>query len=267
MQSLSKSLPKKDATRLPSSGAAANALARMVASKYVGRSLSLNFQVLHGRVLQVIEDKLPVVHGNGCTLDGWGRTRIRTDVVRAGEVWLRDHQTGRDHHFNLGSEYPPMLVGHDVSMLWVNGEHYATANHHTRAIETYFLSDAVGPYKAETNGWMAAVLALLIGPAVFFLALFALNAALPNAWSKFLHAIEPLHRWTQSEASGLCSTVIWWGVPISALVTWVCYLISKARARAHNARLDAELQDALDTAVDQHLRAYRLPGHGTRHLS
>ena len=30
-------------------------------------------------------------------------------IVEDGEVWLKNHQTGRDHHFKLGSEYPPML--------------------------------------------------------------------------------------------------------------------------------------------------------------
>lgn len=160
-----------------------------------------------------------------------------------------------------------MKVGHDVTLLWVNGRHYAVVNHHTGKMLRYALSDAVGPYKPLTNGCAALCLALMVGPAVFFLALFALGVALPHAWPNLLHAIAPAHRWTYPEVNGLFSELIGWGVAASILGTWIGYRISNRRARAYNARLDAELQDALEAAVDQPLRAYRVPGHGVSHLS
>lgn len=206
---------------------------------------------------------MPVVRGGGYTVEGWGRTRIRTDLVRDGEVWLRDHQTGRDHHIALGSEYPPMRVGHGVSMLWVNGEHYATANHHTGVMETYFLSDAAGPYRRATHGCLALILALLVGPAVFFLALFTLNAAFPAAWPALLHLVAPAHHWTRPELNGLCYKLPGWGAAASAVVAWVGYRRTNRRAGTHH----AGMQEALDAAVDQHLRGYQRPDTNSWHLA
>src|SRR5260370_14805621 len=128
------------------------------------RKLSLTFGVFHGRVTQIMEGKVPIVHGRGYSLDGWGGTRIETDVVRDGEVWLKNHQTGRDHHFKLGSAYPPMLPGHDVTILEVNRQRYAIANHNTRVLQNYSLTLAVGPYKSSISACPTPILALILPP-------------------------------------------------------------------------------------------------------
>jgi uncharacterized membrane protein (DUF485 family) len=221
--------------------------------------MDLNFTVLHGRVIQTMEGKIPIVSGNGYTVEGWGRTNIRTDVVREGEVWLKDHQTGRDHHFTLGSEYPPMLVGHDVSMLWVNEQRYAIANHNTEKLVSYPLARAVAPYRSLVSGCATAILVLVVAPVAFLGAMILLAVLFPG----FLHTVAPSHRW---EVYGLILKVILFGVPLASFMSWLLINLFNRKAQKHNARLNAELQQRLSEAINQYINSYRLPGNLPRYL-
>ncbi len=53
----------------------------MAASQDRKLSLNLNFGVFHGRVIQIMEGKIPIVHGRGYSIDGWGGTRIETGIT------------------------------------------------------------------------------------------------------------------------------------------------------------------------------------------
>src|SRR5260370_20826317 len=79
-------------------------LARMASQD---RKLALTFGVFHGRVIQIMEGKVPIVHGRGYSIDGWGGTRIQSDVVRDGEVGLKEHQTGGEPPSNIRTHAPP----------------------------------------------------------------------------------------------------------------------------------------------------------------
>jgi len=226
-------------------------LARMASQD---RKLALTFGVFHGRVIQIMEGKVPIVHGRGYSIDGWGGTRIQTDVVRDGEVWLKDHQTGRDHHFKLGSEYPPMLPGHDVTILEVNRQRYAVANHNTGVLQKYSLTRAVGPYKSAIGGCATAILALIVVPVVLINAIWMLVVFFPS----FVYAIAPTHHWTRPEVYGLLFKLIMVGIPVASFATWLFIRSANRKVRAHNAKLDAELGAGLSAAVNQHINSYRL---------
>ena len=218
------------------------------------RKLSLTFGVIHGRVIQVMEGKVPIVHGRGYSIDGWGGTRIETDVVRDGEVWLKDHQTGRDHHFQLGSEYPPMLPGHDVTILEVNHQRYAVANHNTGVLQKYSLTRAVGPYKSPIGGCVTAILALIVVPIVLVNAVWLLLALFPGV----MYAIAPTHHWTRPEVYGQLFKLGTVGIPVASFATWLFVMAANRKVRAHNAQVDAELRVQLSAAVHQYVSSYRL---------
>jgi len=234
----------------------------MAASQDRKLSLNLNFGVFHGRVIQIMEGKIPIVHGRGYSIDGWGGTRIETDVVRDGEVWLKNHETGRDHHFQLGSEYPPMLPGHDVTILEVNHQRYAVANHNSGVLQKYSLTRALGPYKSAIGGCATAILALIIAPIVLISALGLFDALFPS----FLYAIAPAHRWPRPEVYGLVFKLIMVGIPVACFATWLFIMSSNRKIRAHNAKLDAELRAQLSAAVNQYINAYRPPVNPPRFL-
>jgi hypothetical protein len=73
------------------------------------RKLALTFGVFHGRVIQIMKGKVPIVHGRGYSIEGWGGTRIQTEVIRDGEVWLKNHQTGGNPSGQL-CDMAPYLV-------------------------------------------------------------------------------------------------------------------------------------------------------------
>jgi hypothetical protein len=60
-----------------------------------------------------------------------------------------------------------MLVGHDVSMLWVNEQRYEIANHNTGKLVSYPLARAVAPYRSLVSGCATAILVLVLAPVAF----------------------------------------------------------------------------------------------------
>jgi hypothetical protein len=224
--------------------------------------MNLKFGVFHGRVIQIMEGKVPIVRGRGYTVEGWGRTRIDTDVVREGEVWLKNHQTGRDFHFELGSEYPPMLPGHDVTILEVNQQRYAIANHNTGQLLTYSLPYALGPYKSAAGGCVTAILALIVAPIVFVSVLSTVVAFFPG----FVHAIAPAHRWMRPEVYGLIAKILTVGIPVASFATFIWIWASNRKVHAHNARINGEVQAQLSDALNRYVHSYRPPFNPPRAL-
>jgi hypothetical protein len=95
----------------------------------------VHFDVLHGRVIEAFEAKVPDTRGGGCTIDGYGRSWVNTTVRDELSVWLVDHQSGQQHKIDFGTDYLPMRYGHDVTLLWANGKLCTIANHTTHQLK------------------------------------------------------------------------------------------------------------------------------------
>jgi hypothetical protein len=106
----------------------------------------INFTVLHGRVIESFEAKIPVVHGGGATV----RTAVPgsappfTVSFPAGSWIIRSVSNTK---IDFGRDYVDMRFGHDATMLWANEQLFAIANHTTGKIRYPALHWAILPEK------------------------------------------------------------------------------------------------------------------------
>jgi hypothetical protein len=107
----------------------------------------VNFNVLHGRVIECFEAKIPVVRGCGLSVRGYGSSWVGTTVHNVLSCWFVDHQTGQQHKIDFGQDYLDMRYGHDATMLWANDQLYAIANHTTGQIKYPALNRPILPQK------------------------------------------------------------------------------------------------------------------------
>jgi hypothetical protein len=130
----------------------------------------VSFQVLHARVIEAFEAKIPVTHGGGYTVRGYGTSWVNTTVRDELSVWLVDHQTGQQHKMDFGSDYLPMRMGHDVTLLWANGQLITIANHTTGQLKHPALHRPILRDKPVGSAWFHVILIpiLLFLTATFF---------------------------------------------------------------------------------------------------
>jgi len=147
-----------------------------------------------------------------------------------------------------------MLPGHDVTILEVNHQRYAIANHNTGVLQKYSLTRAVGPYKSLIGGCVTAILALIVVPIVLVNAVWILLALFPGV----MYAIAPTHHWTRPEVYGQLFKLGTVGIPVASFATWLFVMAANRKVRAHNAQVDAELRVQLSAAVHQYVSSYRL---------
>jgi hypothetical protein len=112
----------------------------------------IQFQVLYGRIVEAFEAKVPVTHGAGYTIRGYGRSWVTTTVRDELSVWLVDHQTGQQHKIDFGADFLPMRVGNDISLLWANGQLVTIVNHTTRQLKHPCPRQPVLPEKKVGSG-------------------------------------------------------------------------------------------------------------------
>jgi hypothetical protein len=134
---------------------------------------------LRGRVVSIGTERMPIVSGGGTTISGWGRTRIRTDIVERNEFWLRTPD-GRDYHFVLGNSLvPDMLLEHPVTVILYRETICAVVNHATQRQVTYHPLRPSGPYRSLGEASLIGCLALL----AFGLYLLLFGLAARNGWA------------------------------------------------------------------------------------
>jgi hypothetical protein len=218
----------------------------------------VNIAVLHGRVIECFEAKVPVVHGGGVTVRGYGRSWVDTTVHDVLSCWFVDHQTGQQHKIDFGQDYLDMRYGHDVTMLWANDQLYAVANHTTGQIKYPRLHRAIFPQKSVGLSFFTIavllVLALFEGIiSLLFAELFLTTVHGP--WSQLHHHQYQL---TQVGANlglliAIIATVVIGGLPFALLAR------GNAINRAYNQRQDNYLTVKLRQAEDQWIRQYAPP--------
>ena len=123
----------------------------------------VNFNVLHGRVIECFEGKIPVVHGGGVTVRGYGSSWVGTTIHDTFSAWFVDHQTGQQHKIDFGGDYLDMRYGHDATMLWANGQLFAIANHTTGQLKYPRLNRPILPEKKIGSAFVSIVLFLILG--------------------------------------------------------------------------------------------------------
>jgi hypothetical protein len=222
----------------------------------------INIGVLHGRVIECFEAKIPIVHGGGATVRGYGGSWVGTTVHNELSCWFVNHQTGQQHKIDFGGDYLDMRIGHDVTMLWANDQLYAINNHTTNRIKYPGLRRAILPEKIVGLSFFTVAFLL-------FLALFEGFASLVFAglfltmvhgpWSQLYH-----HQYilTQSGSNlglliAVIATVIIGGLPFALLAR------GNAKNRAYNQRQANYLTDTLRQAEEKWIRRYAPPRGAT----
>jgi hypothetical protein len=223
----------------------------------------VNFHALHGRVIECFEAKIPVVHGGGVTVRGYGRSWVDTTVHNVLSCWFVDHQTGQQHKIDFGQDYLDMRYGHDVTMLWANDQLYAIANHTTQKIKYPALNRPILPQKKIGSTFGSILLFLILAVlggivSIMFTGTF-LAIAVPGLWQ---------HHHQHYELTSTGSNLVLLVVTISILLVAGLPLGLRARdsakKRSYNQRQDSYLTDKLRQAEDQWIRQYSPPRIATR---
>ena len=215
--------------------------------------LPLKYDVFHGRVQEVLIGQTPFVHGEGRSFAGFGRSHITTELVKETSVWLKDHQTGREHRFDLGSIDLPIRTGHDITFLWVNLRLYAIHNHSTAETRYFPFPPAVPPFRKVRFRRLGSVLWVLLGVLLFGFAVLPLLLGL-SAYP-VLAAVGQPDLWT---AKILDPYIAMAQPPITAiLIVLACGLmyLCNRRERAYNLSLGQELERQLADAMDRYVFA------------
>jgi hypothetical protein len=230
----------------------------------------VNFNVLHGRVIESFEAKIPVVHGGGVTVRGYGRSWVDTTVHNTFSAWFVDHQTGQQHKIDFGQDYLDMRYGHDVTMLWANDQLYAIANHTTGQIKYPRLHRAILPGKQVGSIlFHIIVLPVLLGLTALclWIALAYTNAA--------IHGHTRTQRWQYGDAAvdaafaspkvhpimhdPTAAAIFFIGTLTIGLTPSILMAVSNNRNRRFNAAQRAYLTYKLHQAEDQWIRKYAPP--------
>jgi hypothetical protein len=137
----------------------------------------VSFKVLHARVIEAFEARIPITHGGGYTIRGYGTSWVNTTMRDELSVWLRDHETGQQHKMDFGSDFLPMRMGHDVTLLWANGQLVTIANHTTGQIKYPALNRPILDEKPVCSLWFHVI----VIPFLLFFAAAATWTAIPGA--------------------------------------------------------------------------------------
>ena len=218
----------------------------------------VNFGVLHGRVIECFEAKIPIVHGGGATVRGYGGSWVGTTVHDTFSAWFVDHQSGQQHKIDFGSDYLDMRYGHDATLLWANDQLFAIANHTTGQIRYPALHRAILPEKTVGSAFVSLVLFFILalfGGVASFMFVGAFLMIVHGPWSQLHH-----HQYQLTQTGsylGLLiatlSTLIIAGLPIALRAR------GNAKNRSYNQRQANYLADKLRQAEDQWIRRYVPP--------
>jgi hypothetical protein len=222
----------------------------------------VNFDVLHGRVIECFEGKIPVVHGGGVTVRGYGRSWVDTTVHDVFSAWFVDHQTGKQHKIDFGGDYLDMRFGHDATMLWANGQLFAIANHTNNQVKYPPINRPILPQKKVGSAFGSIVLFLifaLFGGVTSFMFVGAFLTIAHGPWSQLHHQHYQL---TQTGSSlGLLiatiATLIIAGLPVALRAR------NDAKNRSYNQKQENYLTDKLRQAENQWIRQYSPPRGAT----
>jgi hypothetical protein len=227
----------------------------------------VNFNVLHGRVIESFEAKIPVVHGGGVTVRGYGRSWVDTTVHNTFSAWFVDHQTGQQHKIDFGQDYLDMRYGHDVTMLWANKQLFAINNHTTNRIKYPALHRPILPDR-QVGGFFGnlffhvCVFPMMLVASWYFLILFIvllekffMTAPLSVHHNHMVHHAEP----STALNNPLVMSVFLLAVALISLVPSVLRLLRNSRNRKYNAAQHEYLTQQLNQAEDQWIRQYSPP--------
>ena len=230
----------------------------------------VHFAVLHGRVIECFEAKVPVVHGGGVTVRGYGSSWVGTTVHDTLAAWFVDHQTGQQHKIDFGRDYLDMRYGHDVTMLWANDQLYAVANHTTQKIKYPALNRPILPQKKVGSILFHLVaLPVLLGLAALFLWIgLAYTKAAAHGHSRMqmweyggtavdaTFANPKLHPIMHDPA---CAAIFVIGTLVVGLTPSILIAINNHRNRRFNVAQTANLTYKLRQAEEQWIRHYVPP--------
>jgi hypothetical protein len=218
----------------------------------------VHFNVLHGRVIECFEGKIPVVHGGGVTIRGYGRSWVDTTVHNVLSCWFVDHQSGQQHKIDFGQDYLDMRYGHDATLLWANGQLFAIANHTTGQIKYPRLQRTILPRKNVGLSFFTVAVLLLLALFEGIISLLLAELFLTTVhgpWSQLHH-----HQYQLTQAGAnlglliaIIATVIIGGLPFALLAR------GNAKNRAYNATQEQYLTDKLCQAEDRWIRQYAPP--------
>lgn len=220
----------------------------------------VHFSVLHGRVIECFEAKIPVVHGGGVTVRGYGSSWVGTTVHDTFSAWFLDHQTGQQHKIDFGGDYLNMRLGHDVTMLWANDQLYAINNHTTNRIKYPGLRRAILPEKNVGSAFVSIVLFVILAVLGGLMSLTLTGALLaiaaPGLWQ---------HHHQHYELTSTGSFLVLLIVTISTLLVAGVPVALRARGnaknRAYNQRQANYLTHTLRQTEEKWIRQYA-PPHG-----
>lgn len=226
----------------------------------------VSFQVLHARVIEAFEAKIPITCGGGYTIRGYGTSWVNTAVRDELSVWLRDHQTGEQHKMDFGSDYLPMRMGHDVTLLWANGQLVTIANHTTGQIKHPALHKPILEGKPVGSVWFHVVLIpiLLFLTATFFWVQLAqvhgliigMNRSQRWAYTDRVFGHPNLHPLFHSPT---LATIFLLGVLALSFVPSILVAFRNRRNRAFNLYQNQYLDEKLRIAENRWVRQYVPP--------
>ena len=218
----------------------------------------VHFNVLHGRVIECFEAKIPIVHGGGATVRGYGGSWVGTTVHDTFSAWFVDHQSGQQHKIDFGSDYLDMRYGHEATLLWANEQLFAIANHTTGKIKYPALHRAILPEKHVGLSFFTIAVLLFLAVCEGIMSLLLTGAFLTivhGPWSQLHHHQYQL---TQTGSNiglliAMVATLIMGGLPFALLAR------GNAKNRSYNQRQENYLADRLRQAEHQWIRQYVPP--------
>jgi hypothetical protein len=218
----------------------------------------VNFGVLHGRVIECFEAKIPIVRGGGATVRGYGGSWVGTTVHDSFSAWFVDHQTGQQHKIDFGSDYLDMRFGHDATLLWANDQLFAIANHTTGKIRYPALHRALLPEKIVGLSCFTVAILLFLAVLEGIMSLMLTGAILTivhGPWSQLHHHQYHLTQTGSNIALliAMVATLIIGGLPFFLLAR------GNAKNRAFNQRQANYLAEKLRQAEHQWIRQYVPP--------
>jgi hypothetical protein len=231
---------------------------RLPKSKKAEEFPPVHFAVLHGRVIECFEAKIPIVHGGGATVRGYGGSWVGTTVHNTFSAWFVDHQTGQQHKLDFGRDYLDMREGHDATMLWANDQLFAIANHTTGQIKYPRLRRAILPEKNVGLSCFTIAILLILGlieGAASFVFVGGFLTMVHGPWSQLHHHHYQLTQ-TGSVLGLLIATI---ATLIIGALPFALLARGNAKNRAYNQRQDSYLTDKLRHAEDQWIRQYAPP--------
>lgn len=227
----------------------------------------VNIHVLHARVIEAFEAKIPITRGGGCTIRGYGTSWVDTAVRDELSVWLRDHQTGAQHKMDFGADFLPMRMGHDVTLLWANGQLVTIANHTTGQLRHPTLRKPILNEMPIIGGVLYHCL-LILGLGTLMGAL--LMVSVPYLLAS-LHGLRPeqVRHYVDVVTANLSRhpavhDPVWRGITMMAwLILSVgpsaLMMVGNGRRRTFNARQQTYLNDQLRAAEERWIRQYTPP--------